>query len=161
MVSNNMRLLLTGSILGLIVGVLFIYIQPLFGMSPLTQRHAEGYMNLNEMSHNMAIFIAWCVHLFISVCYGIACSMAFLMSKSNVSYAAKIIFLSWITTVIAPPANAFLVKFIGTQSLSSFAGLPALNFGIDAKFMLHLLFFSVIAASIYLFRRKREITVSL
>lgn len=153
MKKSSIQLVTTGAVLGLIIGVLFIFVQPLFGMSPLTQRHAEGYMKLSEMSHGTAITSAWLMHLFISACYGIACSVALILSKKIVPYSVQIVFLSWITTVIAPPANALIVKLIGTQSLSSFTNLPAMNFSIDAKLILHLIFFAVIALTLWVSQR--------
>lgn len=157
MKKNPVSITIIGATLGLLVGVIFIYIQPLFGMSPLTQRHAEGYMNLSDMSYDTAITYAWIMHLFISMCYGIACSLALFISNKLLAYTAQIVLLSWVTTVIAPPANALIVKLIGTQSLSSFANLPTMNFSIDAKFVLHLLFFSAIAVVLWFYQRPKTL----
>ena len=152
------NVILIGAILGLIVGVLFIFVQPLFGMSPLTERHAQGYMKLSEMSYSAAINSAWFIHLFISVCYGIACSIALLISARVTLYSIQILILSWFTTVIAPPANALIVKAIGTKSFPSLANLPALNFSVDAKLIFHLVFFAVIAAILWGYQYSRKKT---
>jgi hypothetical protein len=39
--TKPIKLLIIAAIIGIFVLVAFIFIQPLFGMSPLTQRHAE------------------------------------------------------------------------------------------------------------------------
>ncbi|RBP51093.1 hypothetical protein [Arenicella xantha] len=153
MTKKTITLLISSVVIGLLVGVIFIFVQPLFGMSALTQRHAEGYMKLGSMSESTALVSAWFVHLFISACYGIASAIALLISRNALPYTLQIVFLGWITTVIAPPANAFLVKLIGTQSLPAISTLPALNFAFDAKLVLHLIFFAVIAISLWSYQR--------
>lgn len=153
MKQNTTKLLFFAAIIGLIVGVIFIFVQPLFGMSPLTQRHAEGYMKLSSMSQSSALISAWIMHLLVSISYGIASALALLMSRKIVTYSLQILFLSWVTTVIAPPANAFLVKLIGTKSFPALNGLPAMNFSVDAKLILHLIFFAAIAIVLWFYQR--------
>lgn len=153
MKQRSIKILVLAAIIGLIVGVIFIFIQPLFGMPALTQRHAEGYMKLSTMSQNSARLSAWLVHLCVSINYGIASALALLIGRKILNYSLLILFLSWVTTVIAPPANAFLVKLIGTKSLPSLSGLPAMNFNVDAKLILHLLFFTTIAVVLWCYQR--------
>lgn len=145
--------LLIGAIIGFIVGVLFIYVQPLFGMSPLTDRHAAAYVKLSDMSPFVAIVIAWFAHLLVSTAYGFASAVALLISRNIFSYLIKIIVLAWFTTVIAGPANQLIVRLVTTKGFPSFEKLPVLNFNIDAKLALHLIFFFVIVLFLLVYRR--------
>lgn len=145
--------LLIGAIIGFIVGVLFIYVQPLFGMSPLTDRHAAAYVKLSDMSPFVAIVIAWFAHLLVSTAYGFASAVALLISRNIFSYLIKIIVLAWFTTVIAGPANQLIVRLVTTKGFPSFEKLPVLNFNIDAKLALHLIFFFVIVLFLFVYRR--------
>lgn len=145
--------LLIGAIIGFIVGVLFIYVQPLFGMSPLTDRHAAAYVKLGDMSPSVAIVVAWIAHLLVSTAYGIASAIALLISKNLFTYLLQIVVLGWFTTVIAGPANQLIVRLVTTKSFPSFEGLPALNFNFDAKLALHLIFFLVIGLFLLVYSR--------
>lgn len=154
--TKSIKLLFIAAIIGFVVGIAFIFIQPLFGMSPLTQRHAAGYMNSGSMSASTAIIIAWCVHLFISVCYGLGTGIALLISRKAIPFVVQIVFLGWFTTVIAPPANGLIVKLVGNKSFPSFEQLPPFNFQLDAKLVLHLLFFAAIAIVLRVVASKRK-----
>ena len=149
--------LLIGAIIGFIVGVLFIYVQPLFGMSPLTDRHAAAYVKLSDMSPSVAIVIAWFAHLLVSTAYGIASAVALLISRNLFTYLLQIVVLGWFTTVIAGPANQLIVRLVTTKSFPSFEKLPALNFNLDAKLALHLIFFLVIGLFLLSFNRLNKI----
>lgn len=142
---NVKKTILIGAISGFIVGVLFIYVQPLFGMSPLTDRHAAAYTKLSDISPSMAISIAWAAHLLVSIAYGIATGIALLISKmasrSLLTYILQIVALGWFTTVIAGPANQLIVRLVTSKSFPSMDNLPPLNFNFDAKLALHLIFF--------------------
>tara|TARA_R110002049_G_scaffold54526_4_gene151718 strand:+ start:147 stop:620 length:474 start_codon:yes stop_codon:yes gene_type:complete len=155
---SAIRLLIVAAAVGFFVGVVFIFVQPLFGMSPLTQRHAEAYMNLGSMSAGTAFTVAWAVHLFISVCYGLAVGIALLLSRNAIPFIIQLVVFAWVTTVIAPPANALLVRLIGSKSLPSPEQLPPLNFQLDAKLLLHILFFAAIAAALWVTCRDRQVS---
>lgn len=138
---NVKKTLMIGAIIGFIVGVLFIFVQPLFGMSPLTDRHAAAYVKLGDIIPSMAIVIAWSVHLLVSTAYGIATAIALLISRNPTIFALFIVVLGWFTTVIAGPANQLIVRVVTSKSFPSMENLPALNFNLDAKLALHLIFF--------------------
>lgn len=145
--------LLIGAMIGFIVGVLFIYVQPLFGMSPLTDRHAAAYVKLSDMSPSVAIVIAWFVHLSVSMAYGFASAVALLISRNLFTYLLQIVVLGWFTTVIAGPANQLIVRLVTTKGFPSLEKLPALNFNFDTKLALHLIFFLVIGIFLLAYNR--------
>lgn len=138
---NVKKTLIIGAIIGFLVGVLFIFVQPIFGMSPLTDRHAAAYVKLGDISPSIAIIIAWSAHLLVSTAYGITTAIALLISKNPGVFALLIAVLGWFTTVIAGPANQLIVRVVTSKSFPSMANLPALNFNLDAKLSLHLIFF--------------------
>ena len=149
------KTLITPALSGLIIGVAFIFVQPLFGMSPLTERHAQGYMSLSSMNYGTAITLAWLAHLFVSACYGMAMGIALKMSNKFVPLIVfQILTLGWITTILAPPANALLVKVIGSGVFPVLSSLPSFNFTLDAKLSLHVMFFAAIALLLYLYERR-------
>lgn len=141
---NMKNTLLIGALTGFIVGVLFIYVQPLFGMSPLTDRHAAAYTKLSDISPSMALVIAWAAHLLVSIGYGIVTGLALYISKNLFTFGLQIVALGWFTTVIAGPANQLIVRFVTSNGFPSLEGFPPLNFNLDAKLVLHLIFFVVI-----------------
>jgi hypothetical protein len=141
---NLKNTLLIGALSGFIVGVLFIYVQPLFGMSPLTDRHAAAYTQLSNIGPSMALIVAWAAHLLVSIGYGIATGLALFISKDLLSFGLFIAALGWITTVIAGPANQLIVRVVTRDGFPSLNGLPPLNFNLDAKLLLHLIFLLVI-----------------
>ena len=140
---NLKKSLLIGALTGFLVGVLFIYIQPLFGMSPLTDRHAAAYTKLSDIIPSMAIVIAWTAHLLVSIGYGIATGIALFISKNLLTFGLQIVAMGWLTTVIAGPANQLIVRLVTSNGFPSLEGLPPLNFNLDAKLALHLMFFVV------------------
>ena len=147
------KILLIGAIIGFIVGVLFIYVQPLFGMSPLTDRHAAAYVKHSNMNPSVAIVIAWLAHLLVSTAYGFASAAALLISRNLFSYLLQIFVLGWFTTVIAGPANQLIVRLVTTKGFPSLEKLPALNFNLDEKLVLHLIFFLVIGLFLLVYSR--------
>jgi len=150
---STQKTLFVSAIIGFIVGIAFIFVQPLFGMSPLTGRHAAGYMKLGSMSETSALLTAWSIHLFISVCYGLATGIALKISKKVVPFILQVFALGWLTTLIAPPANALIVKLVGTGAFPALSSLPALNYSIDAKLILHIVFFGVIAIILWAYKK--------
>ena len=108
------------------------------------------------MGASTALIIGWCVHLFISVCCDLGVGIALLISRKEIPFIVKILFLGWLITVIAPPANGLLVKLIGTKVLPSIEQFPALNFQLDVKLILHLVFFVAIAMTLWIIDRNRH-----
>lgn len=135
------------------MGVVFIVIQPLFGMEPLTSRHAASYQKLGGWSSASAIGIAWAAHMVVSVIYGLLSGLVVSIT-SRLSVAALFtLAFSWLTTIIAPPANATIVQLVSFQQLQV-DKLPSLNFSLDVKFVLHLVFFSAITAALIAYKKK-------
>lgn len=146
------QLLLMAALLGAVVGVLFIFVQPWFGMDTLTSRHAAAYQQLGGWSAIPALVIAWLAHLAVSVFYGLASGIVVLKIRQFPWVAFYTLAFSWITTVIAPPANALIVQLVSFQHLEP-GKLPALNFSLDVKLLLHLVFFAAIVLALYLYKR--------
>ncbi|WP_372882361.1 hypothetical protein [Psychromonas sp.] len=147
------QLLSIACLLGALVGVVFIVIQPFFGMDTLTSRHAAAYQQLGNWSSIAAITIAWGAHLAVSVFYGLLSGVVILRTARLEFVALFTLLFTWLTTVIAPPANAMIVQFVSFQQIN-IDKLPGVNFSLDVKFVLHLLFFAVISAVLYLNKKK-------
>jgi hypothetical protein len=60
--------------------------------------------------------------------------------------------LGWLTTLIATPANEWVVKLVTTAQFPAFNSLAALNTQIGPKLWLHLLFFGFVIGGLYLTR---------
>ncbi len=135
------------------MGVLFILVQPLFGMDTLTGRHAALYQQLGGWSAIPAMVMAWFVHLTVSVSYGLLSGIAVMTIERLGIVALLTVTFSWITTVIAPPANAIIVQLVSFQRLTG-GDLPGLNFSIDERLLLHVLFFTALVGGLYFFKKK-------
>ena len=61
--------------------------------------------------------------------------------------------LGWITTLIATPANQWVIKFITTGEFASVVSLSGLNTQIGPKFWLHIMFFVFVIVGLYITRR--------
>lgn len=152
---SQARLLLMACLLGVVMGVLFILVQPLLGMDTLTSRHAAMYQKLGGWNAMPALVIAWFIHLAVSVLYGLLSGFVVLKARRLAFVALVIVAFSWVTTVIAPPANAVIVQLVSFQHIES-GNLPGLNFNFDEKFVLHLLFFAVIAGALHVYKRSKQ-----
>lgn len=148
----RMPLLVVAAMLGVVAGVVFILIQPMFGMDTLTSRHAGSYQTLGDWGRVTAIIIAWTAHLAVSVFYGLLCGVLLLSTMRLTRIALFTLIFTWITTVIAPPANAMIVQLVSFQHLQ-LEKLPGLNVSLDVKFWLHFLFFAAITAVLYAYRK--------
>lgn len=155
MKSPAVHLLLLSCAVGAAVGVLFIVVQPLFGMDTLTSRHAAAYQNMGSWSATPALILAWLAHLLVSVFYGLISGLVFVKYQRLGVIALFTLAFSWVTTVIAPPANALIMQLVSFQQIRP-EGLPALNFSLDAKFVLHLGFFVVIVAALYIYTNTQK-----
>jgi hypothetical protein len=137
---------------GVVMGVVFIVVQPLFGMDTLTSRHAAAYQQLGGWSSAAAITIAWAAHLAVSVFYGLLSGIVILKTSRLWLITLFTLAFSWLTTVIAPPANAMIVQLVSFQQLQ-IDQLPSLNFSLDVKFVLHLVFFAAISIALYFYKK--------
>lgn len=137
-------------LISLFASIAFILIQPLFGMATLTSRHAEAYNNLGGYSEFTAISLSWIVHVSVSVAYGFLSALIYHFNRSIIVTLAQIVILGWVTTLIATPANEWVIKFITTGQLTSISSLSQLNTELGAKFWLHILFFVLIVSGLWL-----------
>ena len=107
-----------------------------------------------------ALWVAWLAHLAVSVAYGLMGGVVVLTVARWPWVALWTLVFTWVTTVIAPPANAIIVQMVSFQQLSA-SKLPALNFSFDEKFLLHLAVFVAIVAPLYLFKTSHTVHGSL
>lgn len=132
---------ITAFIIGAIASIAFILIQPLFGMATLTSRHAGAYVNLGSYAHTPALILAWCVHVSVSIIYALLATLIFNINRSWPVSLGQILVWGWLTTLIATPANEWVVKLITSKQLPDMATLSALNTQIGPKLWLHMVFF--------------------
>jgi hypothetical protein len=132
---------ITAFIVGLIASIIFIIFQPLFGLSTLTSRHAAAYINLGGYSETAALVLSWCVHISVSIAYALVSTVIFNINHSWWVSSAQIIVLGWFTTLIATPANEWVVKLVTTQTFTAYSDLTPLNTQIGPKLWLHIMFF--------------------
>ena len=85
--------------------------------------------------------IAWFVHISVSIAYALLSSLIFTLNNSLKVNVIQVLFFGWLTTLIATPANEFVVKVVTTQQLPALSSLAGLNFELGAKFWLHIVFF--------------------
>ena len=150
---SPVQLLFMACLLGAVMGVVFIVIQPLFGMATLTSRHAAAYQQLGNWSSVAAVTIAWTAHLAVSVYYGFWSGVVILSTARLALVTLFTLAFSWLTTVIAPPANAMIVQLVSFQHIKV-NQLPGFNFSLDVKFVLHLVFFAAISAALYVYKKR-------
>ena len=152
---DRTKILLVACLLGVVMGIVFIFIQPLFGMDTLTSRHAAAYQKLGNWGGVAAISIAWSAHLAVSVFYGLLSGLVILSTARLGFIALFTLAFSWLTTVVAPPANAIIVQLVSFGRVQV-DQLPGLNFSLDVKFLLHLVFFAAITVGLHLYKNKRQ-----
>jgi len=146
------QLLLMAALFGVLMGIIFIAVQPWFGMDTLTSRHAAAYQQLGHWSSVPALTIAWVAHLAVSIFYGVLSGIVILKTSKVWIITLFTLAFSWLTTVIAPPANAMIVQLVSFQQLQ-IDQLPSLNFSLDIKFVLHLVFFAAITIALYFYKQ--------
>ncbi len=139
-------------LIGLFASIAFIVIQPFFGMLTLTSRHASAYVNLGNYNETAAVALSWFVHISVSVFYTFISSVIYNFNSSYLINLLQIVFLGWITTLIAAPANEWVVKLITTEQFAGINSLSGLNTEIGPKFWLHILFFALVVSGIALIR---------
>ena len=137
----NKKTIFTAAFIGLIASIIFILVQPIFGMSTLTSRHAAAYINLGGYDATSALLISWFVHISVSIAYAILSGIIFSINSSTLVNTIQVLVFGWITTLIATPANEFVVKLVTMRQFPDITTLAALNFEIGPKLWLHLVFF--------------------
>jgi hypothetical protein len=138
---------------GAVMGIVFIVTQPWFGMDTLTSRHAAAYQQLGGWNSVTAVIIAWAAHMAVSVFYGLLSGFVILSTARLEFVALATLAFSWLTTLIAPPANAIIVQMVSFQHLQV-SELPGLNFSLDVKFVLPLVFFTAISVALYVYKKR-------
>lgn len=147
------QILFMACLFGAVMGVVFIVVQPWFGMDTLTSRHAAAYQQLGGWSSVTAVIIAWTAHMAVSVFYGFLSGLVMLSTARLELVALATLVFSWLTTLIAPPANAIIVQMVSFQHLKV-SELPGLNVSLDVKFVLHLVFFAAISVALYVYKKR-------
>lgn len=155
----NQKVILTALIVGLFASVAFIFIQPLFGMLTLTSRHAAAYVKLGEYDASTALLLSWFVHMSVSVFYALLSTIIFNINRTWLVNITQVFALGWITTLTATPANEFVVKLITSLQFPDLGTLSAVNTEIGPKLWLHIMFFGVVIAGVWLLN-KNEISKS-
>jgi len=151
----NKSILFTAVAVGFTASIAFILIQPLFGMSTLTSRHALAYVTQGGYTQESAMIIAWCVHISVSIGYALLSSIIMTISQRYWVSLGQIIVLGWLTTLIATPANEWVVKWVNSGKFTALSDLAHVNTHLDAKFWLHIVFFVFIVLQLTLYTRKR------
>ena len=111
----NKNIFIKSILIGLIASIAFILIQPLFGLATLTSRHAAAYINLGGYNETIALILSWFVHVSVSIAYAILSTFIFSMNSTIAVSTIQVLVLGWITTLIATPANEWVVKLVTTH----------------------------------------------
>ncbi len=147
-------------IIGILASILFIVIQPMFGIDTITGRHTQAYVSQGNYTVATATIIAWAVHVIVSVFYALASVIIFRINSSFIVSSVQIMVLGWVSTLLATPANVFVITAITTQSLPDLSSIPPLNMALGAKFWLHIIFFVLVVVTLHLVdsreRRKNQ-----
>lgn len=139
-----MNTLTTTFFVGVIASIAFILIQPSFGMLTLTSRHAAVYTDIGHYNETFAVALAWLVHGSVSIFYTFISLLIYNFNHSLIINFIQIIVLGWLTTLIATPANEWVIKLITTGQLTPLHALSNLNTEVGPKLWLHILFFSLV-----------------
>lgn len=150
----NKNSVITAIFVGLVASIIFIIVQPLFGMATLTSRHALAYVSLGGYSETSALILSWFVHVGVSICYALLSMIIFNLNRSVVVCVLQVLIFGWITTLIATPANEFVVKLVTTLSFPALSSLSAVNTDIGPKLWLHIVFFVFVVVGIWLANMK-------
>lgn len=145
----NNKKLLTALAIGLIASIAFILIQPFFGMATLTSRHAAAYVNQGGYTEITALILSWLVHVSVSMAYAVASAIIFYINRSVLVSVLQIFAWGWFTTLIATPANEWVVKLVTMHEFTAFNQLQPLNTDIGPKFWLHVMFFVFVVAGLW------------
>ncbi|MGB5446246.1 MAG: hypothetical protein WBM99_12145, partial [Psychromonas sp.] len=94
--------------------------------------------------------LSWFVHISVSIAYAQLSAVIFNINNSLAVSAVQVIVLGWFTTLIATPANEFVVKLVTTEQFPAFSSLSALNMNIGPKLWLHMVFFVFVITGLWL-----------
>ncbi len=150
MIKNN--ILVSSIVIGLFASIAFILIQPFFGMLTLTSRHAAAYVEIGNYNASGAMALSWALHIGVSIIYTLVSLSIYHVNRSILVNFLQVIILGWATTLIATPANEWVVKFITTGQLSSLSSLSDLNTQVGPKLWLHILFFVLVISGAWVNR---------
>lgn len=139
-------------LIGIFSSIAFIVIQPLFGMLTLTSRHASAYVNLGNYNETAAVALSWLVHVSVSIFYTFISSIIYNFKPSYLVSFGQVISLGWLTTLLATPANEWVVKLMTTGQFTAINSLSGLNTDIGPKLWLHILFFVFVLSGLGLAR---------
>ncbi|MGX9415828.1 hypothetical protein ACWU4D_00625 [Vibrio sp. WJH972] len=156
----NKNTIITTIIIGLVASIVFIMVQPLFGMSTLTSRHAAAYVEFGGYNQTNAFLLSWFVHISVSVFYAALSHLIFIRNSSLTVSTIQVLVLGWITTLTATPANEFVVKLVTTQQFPAISSLSAINTEMGPKLWLHIVFFAFIVFGLWISKFKRSATVT-
>ncbi|GIU04196.1 hypothetical protein TUM4261_03680 [Shewanella sp. c952] len=148
----NINNLVTTLLVGVIASIAFIWIQPLFGMLTLTSRHAAAYVDIGGYSEAIAVTLSWIVHVSVSIFYTLVSLLIYNLNHSYLVNFLQVVLLGWLTTLLATPANEWVVKLITTGQLPAIDSLSALNTQVGPKLWLHMLFFIMVVVGISIIR---------
>ena len=150
----NKTIFIKAILIGLIASIAFILIQPFFGLTTLTSRHAAAYVSLGGYNETVALILSWVVHVSVSIVYAILSTLIFSINSSLIISSIQVLVLGWITTLIATPANEWVVKLVTTQKLPDISALAPVNTDIGPKFWLHVMFFVFVMIGLYVVKVK-------
>ena len=150
----NKSIFIKAILIGLIASIAFILIQPFFGLATLTSRHAAAYVSLGGYNETVALILSWVVHVGVSIVYAILSTLIFNINSSLIISSIQVLVLGWITTLIATPANEWVVKLVTTQKLPDISALAPVNTDIGPKFWLHVMFFVFVMIGLYVVKVK-------
>tara|TARA_B100001063_G_C16646112_1_gene493437 strand:- start:222 stop:692 length:471 start_codon:yes stop_codon:yes gene_type:complete len=148
----DLKKLNTAVLIGLLASIVFILLQPLFGMSTLTSRHASAYIESGNYSEIMAAVLAWAVHISVSVFYAVLASVIYNINASYIVSFVQIVVLGWLTTLIATPANEWVIKLVTTGQYTAISALSNVNTDVGPKLWLHIMFFVLVILGLSLAR---------
>ncbi|MEP2650823.1 MAG: hypothetical protein ABJH06_02425 [Paraglaciecola sp.] len=137
-------------LISLCASIAFILIQPLFEMTTLTSKHSAAYVNLGGYNEVAAVLLSWIVHVSVSFVYGGMSTLIYHYNQSMLMTISQVIILGWLTTLIATPANEWVIKFITTRHFTSISLLPPPHSEWDAKLWSHILFFILVVSGLWL-----------
>lgn len=152
----NKTIFIKAILIGLIASIAFILIQPFFGLTTLTSRHAAAYVSLGGYNETVALILSWVVHVSVSIAYAILSTLIFSINSSLIISSIQVLVLGWITTLIATPANEWVVKLVTTQKLPDISALAPVNTDIGPKFWLHVMFFVFVMIGLYVVKVKNN-----
>ncbi len=147
--SNLLRHLFSITAIGVSAAVLFILVQPLFGMETITSRHSQAYISQGGYSDIAAITLSWGLHTLVSIVYATASIAIYTLNSSKWVSLGQVLLLGWVSTLIATPANVIAIKVITLGYFPDFSTVPPLNGDVGPKLWLHIVFFVLVLAMAY------------